>query len=902
MREVKLFLLLVAFVAVFSSYVIAEVEVNGYTFETNYSPGETIKGFLNLTLTNHDYLSFVTSSLGDSISLGDFLQANADARNFSFTCIPNDCSSNYDVGEGSTSISVPITLGTTKTVGFVLYGDNVLINSIDFTVTSDFGTEEGRPIKIEFFEEEEWLFNKFSEEYTGKNYGCYDSSAAVYSGFFIGGTPYCEQIFSHETNSFYIGVRVGLEDTKDLLMSVYGIDGSLVTSCEFNPNTEDGCKTPSEIESFPLGYYDVCVSSVNNDLTDYKIFTDSTGESCGYFGDGVGSVENSIVDYAIFSSGAKFADASSLGDLELNFIDLANAADRIVDRRYDRDCTNGCALPIKLKGLIQNLVISDINIGYSDINGNLKDNQVYSLSEISALVETVGTVDLSLTKFNITSSGEYTLFIGEDEIVKKNVKQLPSPIIVGVSPINPPAGVPISFFVDVTNVLKNASLTYNWDFGDNTKITTKTNNVTHTYKEISSYTLILEVIGSDGLKSTKSFNIITLKPKSAIAFTLVSKREAFEEFVKGVRRYSVWYGEAFENTIKVQDFYDALDSLERLESSAVTNDDYLFLAKELYDLKIPINLEVSVESGFSFLTSIEDIDPKVVANFAGGISGDDLEGYSEAILRWQTQNIESTINSNILSIDFWSGEKVRVFRTYELSINSFSDTTSYLVINKPFSEVFFKDSIKAERQGENTIIVIEPNEQEKKFEFYVEDGEPVSFFVAPRLSEIVVEVLIDPTCNYNNVCEEGEDHNTCRADCKPVKLAGFYVFLVVFFVLVLYSILQFWYKVHYENFLFGGNRKELFNLLNFITNARSRGVLDSEIRKGLRKQGWSLERVNYTLKKSRGTRTGMFELLPFEKIESYFRNRKIAKEVAIGKKQQNDAKVNKYPYRNIRRK
>ena len=901
MREVKLFLMLLALVIALSGVVISEVETSGSTFQTEYSPGETVKGFLNLTLTEHDYNSLITSSEDESMLLSDFLKANANAGNFSFTCTPGDCSSNYEVSGGSTSLVVPLTIGTPNTVGFVLYGTNVNLNSVNFTVTSDFGQQVGRPLEAVFFEELEWGYESFSEEYRDKDWGCYEPTGAVYSNSLVGVTAHCERIFSHETNSFFVGARVDEGDTKDLLMSVYGSDGSSYGDCEFDPNSEDedgdGCIIPIDSGTYPSGYYDVCVTSTDNFNTGYKIFNDSTGDSCGYFANGFANVENSTVDYSIFLSGAKFANATFLGDLGLNFLDLADAADRIINDRYGRDCTLGCVLPIKFDGFIQNLEIKDVKIEYSS-TGNFENNNVYDLDELPALIDSTGTVNLGLTLFNVTSTGEYSIFIGEDEIIKRNVKILPAPIVRAVTPLNPPAGVPVSFFADVTNAPKNASLTYNWDFGDGVKVTTNTPNVTHVYPEVLLYILGIEVKNSDGLGSFKTFNIHTLNPRAAINFTLLEKRNTFDKFVKDLRLDSSWYNEALESSINVQDYSDALDALVKLESAAFTNDDYLSVAKELYDLDIPVVLGKQIESGSSFLTDLGDVHPEVVASFAGGISGDDLEGYPEEVLRWQDANIESSINSNSYLVNFWSGDSNGVFRTYEVTLNSFSDTPSYLVINKPFSEVFFRNEISAEKEGTSTVIVIDPLEQEKKFEFYVKDSEPVSFFVSPRLSEIILPEEIDPTCNYNNICEEEtEDYNTCRADCKPVGRAIFYTILSVFFVLILYSILQFWYKVHYENFLFGGNRKELFNLLSFVTNARSRGVSEVHIRGGLKKQGWSLERVNYVLKKSRGERTGMLEILPFEKIASYFRNRQAAKKVALEGQQQNEAKINKYPFR-----
>ena len=145
------------------------------------------------------------------------------------------------------------------------------------------------------------------------------------------------------------------------------------------------------------------------------------------------------------------------------------------------------------------------------------------------------------------------------------------------------------------------------------------------------------------------------------------------------------------------------------------------------------------------------------------------------------------------------------------------------------------------------------------------------------------EANVDESCNFNLVCEEefGENYKTCRSDCNPVSRAIFYIVLAMVLGLVIYILLQIWYKKNYEDHLFG-DRRQLYNLLMYIANARARGKGDDEIKKGLSKRGWSSEKVIYVFKKSLGKRTGMFEIIPFDKIAAYFRNLRATRRVARG--------------------
>ena len=81
--------------------------------------------------------------------------------------------------------------------------------------------------------------------------------------------------------------------------------------------------------------------------------------------------------------------------------------------------------------------------------------------------------------------------------------------------------------------------------------------------------------------------------------------------------------------------------------------------------------------------------------------------------------------------------------------------------------------------------------------------------------------------------------------------------------LVVYVILEKWYRVKYENYLFK-NRNDLYNIVNYVHNSKKRGLSNSQISDNLRKAKWNSEQTRYVVKKYAGERTGMIEL-PFTK-------------------------------------
>jgi len=74
----------------------------------------------------------------------------------------------------------------------------------------------------------------------------------------------------------------------------------------------------------------------------------------------------------------------------------------------------------------------------------------------------------------------------------------PAPVISSMAPVQEAAGTPATISVAVTNQPSAESLTFEWDFGDNSPIgTTTTNTVTHTYAAAGNYTVRVRIEDSE---------------------------------------------------------------------------------------------------------------------------------------------------------------------------------------------------------------------------------------------------------------------------------------------------------------------------------------------------------------------------------------------------------------------
>ena len=873
----------------FGNFTSASIIVHNYSIDSTYSPLEIITGKINLTIAEEKYNEKIVSNDNDQIELGDFLNANG----VLFECSPPDCSNGYAPSGGATDKNLDI-LASGKYLGFVISGKNIVINSINFSIESDFEESAKKPLEVEFFEKEKWEFNKFSNSLLEKNWGCYNDDIGTENSL-IGNSFYCEMISIEDSGFLKIGAKVKGNDTAELNMAVFPETGTGASwECSFDPNSEDGCiVNPDQGEIFSAGNYQICVGA--NTLTNYRIYQENSGENCGFAYET--EPENSTKDFAIFAQSTKYADASEL-DIDTNSKNIIAAANDIIMKRYEGDCSSGCILPMEFSGISQNIRISNIQITYTKNFEWNSENQIYNLETTPVTVNFSGLLDLGALGFSVSKSMNYTISINEIELLNKQIRILPAPTISSVTPLNPPAGVPINFYAKI-NFDGNESLNYKWNFGDNTTTTTTLPLASHAYANIGNYTLSLEVSAGGNLTSKRTFNIETISPEAAINITLNIKQRALKKIISTIDDIPSWYREALSKAIGISTFQSELNRLDRERNSSFSEQEFIKIAKELYALDIPIRISTEVFESSSLVTDLNDINIEPVATISGSITGATNSQYAKPIFNWQLNNIISNYITKKISASYWSGKEEEILRTYNFNINSKYPDKSYFVINRPFAELYFKENAGAKKTGEHTIITLE-GKSNNSFEFYYKNTDTTSFFVSPKLSSIIIEAIIDTTCNFNLVCEEkyGENPDTCRSDCKPIAKAIVYVILSMLLLLAIYTILQIWYKHRYEDYLFK-DRRQLYNILMYVTNARARGMNDLRIGAELRSKGWSSERINYIIKKSKGERTGLYEIIPIEKITAYFRNRKAKKiqetktNIATSNQQQIRRNINK---------
>ncbi len=883
MKKSVFILMLFLLIILLVSFTFAEVDFVDMNLVKEYSPYDIIIGEVNITLSRHDTNSKLSSNLGHSIPLIDFLDNNSDYYDdIHYSCFPSDCIISYLGDSSSDELDLEIRTYKKDYFGFIVYGDDeVEITDISFDIFSDVQESDSIPLTLKLFEEIDWDFREDSESYGEENWGCFDLNmlGSLDSPYIK--NEYCEKVSLTATPSVLAGAELIKSDSgKEVKMEIYNHALVPMGSCSFDPTMEDACKINFS-KPFESGDYYICIKP-KNEPTNYRLYSEDFGENCGWYGRGDISKEDSVGDYSSYVRQAKYAKPENvlINKNEQGLTKIVESADSFIEDKYGRDCSKGCPLPILVEGLSQNLRISNVEVSYSS-NGDYNCDEVSKLKIEPAKINFEGVLDLSLTSFNVSSAGKknFMLFLDDYVLFNEEIVVRPAPVIERVYPPNPPAGIAIDFHADIAS--DNKIVTYIWNFGDDKTSVTNEPIVSHIYEEMGGYTLILRVTDNKNLTSEKSFPIIAGSPEEVVNVILKNKKNKLNNAKKDVESFETWYQKDLANLLNISFYNDSLIGIENMIKMAVNESEFFDIAVALQELKVASF--VILKSSFSrpLVSNMQKIEPEVVSDYNGEDYNDGLEKeYQGAIAQWQIDNLDSTVSENKIAVVYDNEEEEIVMSVYNLNIESDYGDDKYLVISEDFDYLTFSNSKNSPEKSEDSTIILF-NDKELKVYFYHLGNKEIDIFVSPDLSELIVSPEVEP-CNFNGVCEPNqyETPKNCFNDCKSFENVTVYLlklffmpFLVFLFGILTYTILQEWYKYNYEVHLFN-DRKFLFNLLMFIDNARLRGAEDTAIRGELGKKKWTHEQITYALKKASGQRTGMYELVPIGKVYSWFRVKK----------------------------
>jgi hypothetical protein len=895
------------------SFVTSSINITSSDVKNNYSLNEQISGSFNISINEEDIDSILSLRIKNGteeillkdISLREFLSKNSIS---SLNCIPSDCNEFYSLASsGEQDITLELSNGEERVVGFLLKtdNDNSIFEYIDYFnlhLISTFEQTNLMPIVLDFFGKQKYRYGKITEDFSQRqDFGCYNPSLPSGSIHNVILKNACERVLIPESSALRVGAFLTPSGSPDgeVYMSLYDSKGKQIidAGCSYKPSEEGSCDMGIDVPlSLDEGYYFVCAHYQPAGPRDpkYYISRESSGAKCGLNPSSLNpsiSVTNLSYDYSIWASLPEYqgnpdvslcsSAFSYSGDCEeipssSDDFSLVENMENYIKQKYKGKCKDGCIIPIRIRGVDQDVTLNLGDEGYfissyfltdGDQSDPLLVDKIYELSVDPALVSFNGSLDLSKTEAVFDNAGrtELRIYLGDNLILNKSINVLQTSLIKSIYPLNVPAGVPARLFVDVDSGARTIK-SYTWEFEDGEIKTTSINYIDKVFNEMKVYKVKVSVLDSSNFTSSKEFSVVAGSPREVLDVTIKREKENLKRIYSKISAFDEPYKTTLLNVVQYDAFVEELANNEKLFNESTTEEEALLAAIQIDALNIPYSIMADV-STTPLIPESESIDPSIISQIGSGeFEETELTAYQEAIANWQLENIQGIASIKKVYVVDEKGNKGFLLIIENVDLTSNSDEDSYLVISP--SEGLNLTGIEY-REAMGVVYATVPSESQTSFEFSLSSGstsleDPV-IFISPDLADLEIVASALGECNYNKKCEEGENSQNCMNDCKPIGKILLYILFILIFGIILYSVIAVWYKLKYEEHLFK-DRRNLFNLLSFVKNARERGISEESIKEGLKKKGWTNEQIIYVIKKYKGKRTGMFEIIPLSKL------------------------------------
>ena len=872
--------LIVFFVMILGVY--AGVSRVSNTIVTNYSGGETVRGNVYMTLSNHPSNSVFTSNFPGNITLLDLIKKQPGlTEGANYNCSSIDCVNDYTSSGVINSVS--LTTGQRSFAGFKIDRRGVSITNMRININSNSPSSCSPNLFVDILNDGEDVIasTQSSGESCGiAHRGCYDTSNNDEVEI-IEEREYCEKISIPAAPGFKVGgkIRKG-NSNSNLTMKLYDFeDARPVGNCTLPQSPAQTLQDLSCVIDYSASStknYSVCITTPRDTNSPDKIGWETTSPTCGTALDFY-SLDS---DFDLFAETLKFSASPSFVINESEYFDLfdvslSNALDDYIGSKYERNChISSCFIPIKIYGENQVVGFSDSRTDYTSVGVNGNVQTIYGLNYESAKITATNlSIDISKADFVIpvtSSETKFKLYLDGDQLFQKDVSIRKS-FTFDVNPKVVAFGQNARFRIsNLTNVTSTT-----WNFGDGTPAqTVNGSEISHSYtsRNSSSFDMNVTVRRSQG-QATKQFKIFVGDPRIIANQTIIEYKKRITNITAKINLYPTWVITQLQNFIHLSNLTLGIQSIERDYGLASDEAGFQEVMIDLIGLDVPISV-ATVSSGENIPLSagyenvnvdyLEQIENKDIL---------DNSKLTEQVIGWMNDKFNPEISyKRIAKVSEFDTEVLATLFTIKTNPIGSVSAKTYLIFGQDIEKSgMYKSnySVKSISEVGVDYIVLDTSSSQI-FEFVVYgdiEAETLGAFIAPSLSELTV-VSPSGKCNINDICEDDESADSCPEDCSTrwfkFTIIGWIVLFVI--AIVFYIILQEWYKRNYQRRLFPESN-DLYNLVNFIYNARKSGLSDNEIRFKLRQQGWSGERIRFVFRKIEGKRVAMLEIPLFTKKE-----------------------------------
>ncbi len=901
-RNSSLYISIVLFLVVGMTIAFASVNHLHNTVFTNYTDGEKIRGNINLRLSNEPGDVRVSSNFPGELTLLEFIENQSGLIEGSdYNCSTNDCLN--DFSSSGVVEQIQIVGDEIKYAGFRIQGSGVEVTDSEIKINSNAPSSCTPNLYVDLLSDGQDILttNQPSGESCGiKHTGCYNQANTLFANI-VTGKEYCERITIPQAPGFVIGAEIKQgSGVSNLTMRLYDGDTTdLLGSCKLPQNTQQTQELVCEVNysSYEAREYYVCVStSLNNG---YQIGQETASPTCGT-AQGFNSLNS---DFDIFAETLKYAPApivtinSSAYKKAFN-LNLTEVIDQYVQNVYDGNCQNDCFVPMKIFGGSQIVILSNPLLRYESFGASLAPIQeVHELDyESTRITSNNLTLDVSKADFYIpiaSNENSFKFYIDGSNLLTKQIT-IKKSFAFDINPKSVAFG---------QNALFNATSTTKivrtiWNFGDGTPVQNiNGTSVLHAFTgNKTSYNVNVTAI-SNTTQAIRQFTVFVGNPKDVANSTIVEYRRRITNITSQINSLPSWIVPKVQSIVELNNMTSRLNLIEIEFRNASFEEEYQQVMLDLLELDVPAFVS-STNSGDNLPLSVgyENINPSYIEQ----IENKDLQnnGLSEQIVAWMNDNFNPEISfKKIQKIGNNGAEEVGTLFTIKTNPLGVVETDSYLIFGQDIESTgVYKTNYNPLSVTSGVDYILLDTSVSQTFEFFVSgdvDAETLGAYIAPSLEVLENIEAPEGECVIDNVCSTGETADSCPEDCSKkwfkFTLIG-WIFAIIGGIIG-YIILQEWYKRNYQRSLFP-NSNDLFNLVNFIYNARRGGFSDQDIKSKLKTQKWSAERIRFAFRKIEGKRVGMFEIPIFTHRE----HKEIVKQIENRQKAPVDARFIKRPY------
>ncbi len=839
----------------------ASFTYNGSSIKDSYIGGDKLQGTVRLNFSNEPATSILSSSIGGSIKLIDFIQKHNFIMGTDYRCNNQDCLDNYKSKDVVTSLS--LSSGERKVVGLRLTGSNPTIESLSLSFESDASASCSPPLIFDVLNQNQSFIQNLQYKESPceetKTYGCFKGNlgSGNYQFAEIGSDSlYCEKINLLPAPGYFIGAKIKDKTQGEGNLSISLFDeqwSGPLAKCNLPKNTQEtqevGC-IANYSSSGNSSYY-ACVSRESGNA-DYQIRFEQSGEICG--SDDSGNSYDK--DFEVFAESLQFASGNiTVNETTFSTLNsgesLKDYLNSYIQERYGSNCTSECIIPFGIKGVPQTLTLAKATMKYKIGNTVVPGNtQIYTLESASPTINS-GFLDFDLAKADFflpltSQTKSLSLTLGGRNILSKPVSiSIKQGFNFEISPKYVLPGINTIFSANYSKVISSS-----WIFDNDSAITSPNNNISKILLGEGEHRVDVELTTENGSVAKKKFIIYVGDINSSITFLLNKYNLRINNLTSSLNSLPSWLIPYLREKVNVTSTTDTLSSIkEQINNSEGNLSDTLL---QLANLNVPYSISTSESGDFPLSINFDKIDTSYIEEISNlTVGSDKKDSLKSGIINWINDNYQVNIHQQTISVfsDSVAEELLTRFVFNVKKIGTSSEEKG-LIINYPKESIVFKQDYAATSVLSGTYIPVK------------EDGE-IEFYIPASIKVTDLGAYLSPQISAFNLIG---DIKQPEKPTFPVTLFTFGIIIVIIVLLIIYIILQEWYKKHYEQSLFK-NPDEVYNILTFIQLSREGKIDDGTIKKKLSENKWTGEQISYAFKKIDGKRTGLPEIPLFRSGE-----------------------------------